>query len=202
MVIAGAGGHGLEVRQTLIQEGINPSEIFFFDENATQIQRQGINGNGFYEVSELKKYFEHNPLFVLGVGNPIYREKLFYMLTSLGGSAFGIGNVFTSQQRNPSFIFDLMPFSFIGPDTKIGQGVLINTRAHIHHECLVGDFSEIGPGAMLLGASKIGRKCRIGAGAIILPEIEIGDEVIVGAGAVVTKNVKGMGKIVKGIPAK
>ena len=94
-----------------------------------------------------------------------------------------------------------MPFSFIRPETKIGIGVLINTRAHVHHECRVGDFSDIGPGAMLLGNSQAGKRCRIGAGAVLLPGIKLGDDVVVGAGAVVTKDWSNNSKIV-GVPAR
>lgn len=51
---------------------------------------------------------------------------------------------------------------------------------------VIGDFSEVGARAILLGGSKTGELCRIGA--FILPEVELNNEVIVGAGAVVTKS--------------
>jgi sugar O-acyltransferase (sialic acid O-acetyltransferase NeuD family) len=188
MIIAGAGGHGLEVRHVLKQRGISPTEIYFFDEDSIKLQRKEIQGTGISEVSEIKKHFYKDSRFVLGVGNPIYREKLFHFLSSLGGSVFNIESVASLESSNSKTIFDAMPYSFIGPETIIGLGVLVNTRAHVHHECEVGEFSEIGPGAMLLGAAKIGKKCRIGAGAVILPGVELGDEVVVGAGAVVTKS--------------
>lgn len=200
MIIAGAGGHGLEVRHVLIQQGISASGIYFFDENPFNLQRKEIYGSGIFEIADLQKHFSQDPRFILGVGNPIYREKLFHLLNSQGGSAYGIGSVSITELRNSTTVFDAMPYSFIGPETKIGLGVLINTRAHVHHECEVGDFSEIGPGAMLLGAAKIGNKCRIGAGAVILPGVELGDEVIVGAGAVVTKSFSKACTLI-GIPA-
>tara|TARA_R110002020_G_scaffold233498_1_gene445295 strand:+ start:1853 stop:2185 length:333 start_codon:yes stop_codon:yes gene_type:complete len=97
--------------------------------------------------------------------------------------------------------FDAMPLSFIIPNTKIGLGVLINIRAHVHHEYEVGKFSEITPVAMLLGGANTGQRSRIGAGAV-LPGVQLGDEVIVGAGAVVTKDFFEIGGVLKGIPAK
>jgi sugar O-acyltransferase (sialic acid O-acetyltransferase NeuD family) len=202
MIVAGAGGHGLEVRQVLIEQGIPASEILFFDEDPIKVHRKEIHGTGIFQLAELQKQFIHDPRFVLGVGNPIFREKLFQLLTSLGGRLFGISNVFNSESKISSHPFDAMQYSFIGPETNIGLGVLVNTRAHVHHECAVGDFSEIGPGAILLGGSKIGRACRIGAGAVILPGVQLGDEVVVGAGAVVTRDCVKKGKVLKGIPAK
>lgn len=201
MIIAGAGGHGLEVRHVLIQHGVSASEIYFFDEDANKLQNKEILGTGIFEITELQKHFSQDPRFVLGVGNPIFREKLFHLLTSLGGSAYGIDCVSISKTNNSNAFFDVMPLSFIGPQTKIGLGVLVNTRAHVHHECIIGDFSEIGPGAILLGASRVGKKCRIGAGAVLLPGVELGDEVIVGAGAVVIRSVLRQ-SILVGIPAQ
>lgn len=202
MIIAGAGGHGLEVAFALKEVGFLNSDICFFDENKSKAQDSLFKDSLIVEMDALKIKLKQDPRFVLGVGNPIYREKLFRLLTSLGGSAYGINCVSYIEPENSSSVFDAMPYSFIGAETKIGLGVLVNTRAHVHHECVIGDFTEIGPGAMLLGASKVGTKCRIGAGAVLLPGVELGDEVIVGSGAVVTKNVKGKGKVVKGIPAK
>lgn len=201
MVIAGAGGHGHELKYCLIQEGIANSEIIFFDEDPSNKNLEEhptlICGD-----EQLKEAFQKDPRFMLGVGNPIHREKLYHLLTNLGGIYTGIHGSSSLKEDIHQFQFDVFPFSFLGPKTRIGTGVLINTRASVHHESTVGEFSEIGPGAMLLGASKIGKKCRIGAGAVILPGVELGDEVIVGAGAVVTKSFFGKGMVIKGIPAK
>ncbi|PZX57768.1 sugar O-acyltransferase (sialic acid O-acetyltransferase NeuD family) [Algoriphagus ratkowskyi] len=196
MIIAGAGGHGKEVRHVLIQQGFSHSEISFFDEDPTRLIDSGILSS-----EETQAHFSKDSRFVLGVGNPFFREKLYNLLVALGGTLFGLTNHHPVLSEDLAYGFDEMPFSFIGPDTKIGLGVLVNTRAHIHHDCEVGDFSEIGPGAMMLGGSKIGKHCRIGAGVIVLPGVELGDGVIVGAGAVVTKSVFEKSTLV-GIPAK
>ncbi|MEN2281228.1 DapH/DapD/GlmU-related protein [Algoriphagus sp. SE2] len=188
MIIAGAGGHGLEVAMALDKLGFPSEQVFFYDQDKSKISDPEIGKSLVLKDDDLKNILKNDSRFVIGVGNPVFREKLFKQLSSLGGSLFGISFVSEKVLNITSNTFDAMPYSFIGPRTKIGLGVLVNTRAHVHHECEVGDFSEIGPGAMLLGASKIGRKCRIGAGAVILPGVELGNEVVVGAGAVVTKS--------------
>jgi sugar O-acyltransferase (sialic acid O-acetyltransferase NeuD family) len=201
MVIAGAGGHGLEVLEVLLKNGVSKNEILFFDEDPKKSYRFIREIRVVFDMSELKQHFITSNAFYLGVGNPTFRENLFKLLNQVGG-------MFKPLLADSSFLshsvigqFDAMPFSFIGPETKIGKGVLINTRAHVHHECKVGDFTDIGPGAMLLGNSQAGKRCRIGAGAVLLPGIKIGDDVIVGTGAVVTKNFDSGSKIV-GIPAR
>lgn len=200
MIIAGAGGHGLEVAFVLKEFGFYSSDIFYYDEDLSKSDNSSVKEAFILKVDALKSKLKQDPRFVLGVGNPIFREKLYRLLTSYGGKMYGIGSSLDAKSIHSKTVYDEMPYSFVGPETKIGLGVLVNTRAHVHHECTVGDFSEIGPGAMLLGGSKIGRACRIGAGAIILPGIELADQVIVGAGAVVTKSVL-MPSILVGIPA-
>lgn len=201
MVIAGAGGHGLEVLEILLKNGFSKNGILFFDQNPKK-SNQIIRGiRVVSDFGEVKHHFSISNFFCLGVGNPAFRESLFSLLDQAGGTFIPLLADSSFLSNSASGQFDAMPFSFVGPETKIGRGVLINTRANVHHECQVGDFSDIGPGAMLLGNSQAGKRCRIGAGAVLLPGIKIGDDVIVGAGAVVTKNFDSGSKIA-GIPAK
>ncbi len=201
MIIAGSGGHGLEVLETLLKNGFSKGDITFFDQNPDK-NDQLISGiHVVSNLNEVKKLFRRSNYFCLAVGTPLFREKLLNLLEQAGGMYQGIksNSAFISHSANGQF--DALPFSFVGPETTIGKGVLINTRAHVHHECHVGDFSDIGPGAMLLGNSHTGKRCRIGAGAVLLPGVLLGDDVVVGAGAVVTKDWSKNSKIA-GVPAK
>lgn len=201
MVIAGAGGHGLEVLQLLKGTGLNEKDILFFDEDK---KKEGLSLGGIPVITSLKslsEVFKKDSRFCLGVGNPNSRRSLFSVLKSEGGDFVGLKGEYSISSIENELEFDLFPFSFLGPEVLIEKGVLINTRAHIHHNCFVGEFSEIAPGALLLGGAKVGKSCRIGAGAIILPGVELGDEVVVGAGAVVTRN-QSSGKKIMGVPAR
>ena len=201
MVIAGAGGHGLEVLEILLANEFLKNDILFFDQDPKKSDQfiQGIRVVS--DLKEVRQHFSISNFFCLGVGTPAYRESLFNLLDQAGG-------IFKPLLSKSSFLshsaigqFDAMPFSFIGPDTKIGRCALLNTRANVHHESQIGDFSEIGPGAILLGNSQTGKRCQIGAGAVLLPGVKIGDDAIVGAGAVVTKDFDSGSKIV-GVPAR
>ena len=89
----------------------------------------------------------------------------------------------------------------INPLAKIGTGVICNTGCIIEHECVVGDFAHIGPGAVLCGNVKIGKQSFIGANAVIRQGITIGENATIGAGSVVVKNVPDNATVV-GVPAK
>lgn len=190
MIIAGAGGHALELLDILILQN-NTENLIFFDEinSASLIQNQfPIIHN---EV-QVKEHFQTDPQFILGTGNPKLRHSFYLRFTALGGklcSVRGIGGTCSSfsQGAEQSDIFNQC---FIGPNTSFGIGCLINSGAQIHHEVQIGEFTEINPGAILLGGTQIGSFSSIGTNATILPKVKIGDNVRVGAGAVITKDVK------------
>lgn len=200
MVIVGAGGHGKEVLFLLINGGYDPLSICFFDED-TSIDIVRLKERSFpvySSMESIKSQLGSNPSFCLGVGNPILRRKFFDLFVGLGVKLDWLN--FSGVASREEVHGDLMPLTFVGPEVNLGKGVLINTGAQVHHESQVGEFSEIGPKAILLGGAKIGSFCRLGAGAIILPGVALGDGVIVGAGAVVTKSFPDKGVLI-GIPA-
>lgn len=93
-----------------------------------------------------------------------------------------------------------MTHAIIYNSTIIGEGCLLNSACSIHHGVNIGKYTEVSPGARLLGNSSIGDFCLIGANAVILPNIRIGSNVIIGAGAVVTKDIPD-NSIAVGVPA-
>jgi acetyltransferase-like isoleucine patch superfamily enzyme len=67
--------------------------------------------------------------------------------------------------------------------------VICNTGCIIEHECIIGDFVHIAPGAVLCGNVSIGNGTFVGANSVIRQGISIGKNVTIGAGTVVTKDV-------------
>ena len=201
MVIAGAGGHSLEVLEILTRNGYLKKDILFFDQDPQKKNQSTSEIQVVSEMESIKQHFSNSNFFCLGVGKPESRKYLYDLLSQEGALYFGLRHESAFYSGSTSGDFDAFPFSFIGPETTIGLGVLVNTRAHVHHGSTIGDFSEIGPGAMVLGDAKIGSNCRIGAGAVILPGVELGNGIVVGAGAVVTKSEKSESTLV-GVPAR
>ncbi|WP_111672122.1 acetyltransferase [Algoriphagus litoralis] len=200
MLIAGAGGHALEIKEEL-EKLHRTMEFQFFDDAGYQLNSPLRSYPLYQDLNLTKTKFALEPQFALGIGNPDYREKFTMSFEDIGGHYFPVHSCTAEVSVSAQGLFDAMAFSFVGPKTKFGKAVLVNSRANVHHEAQIGDFTEIGPGALILGQVKIGRKCRIGAGAVLLPGVQLGDQVIVGAGAVVTKNI-GSDQVVVGVPAK
>lgn len=91
----------------------------------------------------------------------------------------------------------------IGKGTKLGHGgiaVVINKRAIIGQNCVIGSCVTIGGKSKGDAAPKIGDFVYIATGAKVLGDIQIGNHVIIGANSVVVKDVPS-NCVVAGIPA-
>ncbi|MBL7840248.1 MAG: acetyltransferase [Cyclobacteriaceae bacterium] len=71
----------------------------------------------------------------------------------------------------------------------LGQHVIVNTAAHIDHDCEISDFVHIAPGASLCGRISVGEGTLLGAGSIVIPGIKIGQWCTIGAGSVITRDI-------------
>ncbi|RQO36101.1 sugar acetyltransferase [Herminiimonas sp. KBW02] len=91
--------------------------------------------------------------------------------------------------------------AIVAADSVLGEVCIINHKASVDHECVLGDGVHLAPGATLCGCVHLGDNVMIGAGAVVLPRLSIGANTIVGAGAVVTKDLP-EGVVVTGCPAR
>ena len=72
---------------------------------------------------------------------------------------------------------------------SIGRSAIVNTNAVVSHDCVIGDFVHVAPGALLAGEVEVGRATLIGMGATAVVYLKIGASVIVGNGAVLNEDV-------------
>lgn len=95
----------------------------------------------------------------------------------------------------------LLAGSVVNAATRIGAGTIVNTNASIDHDCDVGEFVHVAPGATIGGGVTIGDLAFVGIGATVLPGVIVGAGAMVGAGAVVIADVP-PGATVVGVPAR
>lgn len=89
----------------------------------------------------------------------------------------------------------------LGACAKAGKGLILNTLCSVDHDCVLGDFVHISPGAHVAGGVTIGDRTHIGIGASVIDGIRIGKNAIIGAGAAVVEDVPD-GATVVGVPAR
>jgi acetyltransferase EpsM len=83
----------------------------------------------------------------------------------------------------------IMPRAYVGSETHIGYGSIVNTAAVVSHDCHVGSYVNIAPGALIAGAVQIGDRSLVGMGVTINLEVRVGEGVLIGNGATVKRDV-------------
>ncbi len=73
--------------------------------------------------------------------------------------------------------------------SRIGSHCIVNTRAVVDHDCVLGDFSSLAPGVTLGGGVQIGQFAALGVGAACAHGLSIGGHAVVGVGAAIVRNV-------------
>jgi len=95
----------------------------------------------------------------------------------------------------------IMAGTVINSGSVIGDFAIINTRASLDHDCLLGSFSSLAPGVTTGGNVTIGAYSAVSIGATVLHGKIIGAHSVVGAGSLVMKEVFDY-DVVYGCPAK
>ena len=95
----------------------------------------------------------------------------------------------------------LSPFVTLTSNIRIGRAFHANLYSYIEHDCIVGDFVTLAPGAKINGNVTLGDHVYIGSNAVIRQGLTIGVGAVVGMGAVVTSDVPPR-VIVVGNPAR
>ena len=95
----------------------------------------------------------------------------------------------------------VMAGTVIQPGSRIGRNAIVNTKASVDHDCLIGDHVHLAPGVTLSGEVTVGAGTHVGTGATVIQGVRIGSGSMVGAGALVLKDVPD-GVTAMGVPAK
>lgn len=193
MLIIGAGGFAKEVLEICVRNE-RLDNIYFYDD-----LNNNVVGNLYGKFPILKSfdeatlYFKENDnRFTIGIGTPIMRQKVFNNFKDIGGNLVSVisekANIgsYDVEIGNGANILDGVNIS---NSVRIGKSSMLYYNSIITHDCKIGDYAEISPGATILGKVQIGDYVQIGARATILPGIKIGSNVLIGAGSVVTRDI-------------
>lgn len=198
LVVLCAGGHARVVIEALHSRGILPD---FATDRSPALEAKFVQGIPITGSDEdVLAMPSATTQLVNGLGNRAtrfssgltHRRDLFCRFDALG---YGFPAVVhysavVASSVLPADGAQVMAGAIIQPGAQIGRNVLINSRALVEHDCLVGDHSHIAPGAVLCGGVVVEEEVHVGAGAIVLGGIRLGAGSVVAAGATVTKNVE------------
>lgn len=95
----------------------------------------------------------------------------------------------------------VMAGAVIQPGSRIGMNSIVNTKASIDHDCLIGDHVHLSPGVTLSGGVHVEDAAHLGTGTTVIQGMTIGKNSFIGAGSVVITDVPGGAEFV-GVPAR
>ena len=160
-----------------------------------------VYGKPVVEESSAKNLNVRNA--IVAIGDNTVRKKVFEKLRNDGYLIINAVShlAYVSPRAELGCGVVVMPFSVVNIGVRIGDGTIINTRASVDHDTVVGDFCHIAPGSALCGFVNVGNESFICAGSTVIDRITIGEKAIVGAGAMVNRNVLARQTVI-GVPAK
>ncbi len=192
LVILGGGGHAKVLIDALLMCGATIKGVL--DPRLAKGTLVLADVSVIGDDTELALYDPNTVLVVNGVGSlpgQIKRRELYNLL-------FQRNYRFTKVIHQTAIISNfaklaegvqVMAGSVIQAGTEIGSNTIINTRASIDHDCVIGQHVHIAPGAVLSGEVIVEDDVHIGTGASVIQGIHIGAGAVIGAGASVGKNV-------------
>jgi sugar O-acyltransferase (sialic acid O-acetyltransferase NeuD family) len=204
--LVGAGGMGRETMSFLKQlPQFADADICFLETNPIAEQWLGIP---YLRIDEFLLDAHRELQFAVAVSASRVRERLAEQM--LAGGAIAQDIVHPTAQIGPDVQLGqgavISAFSFLGAGARIGRMFQCNAQASVHHDCVIGDYVTLAPGARCNGNVHVHDHAYVGASAVIrqgTPErpLVIGEGAVVGMGAVVTKDVAAFTTVV-GNPAR
>ena len=170
------------------EKAYNPFGLPYFGTEDSEFGLDAIKANGYF----------------IAVGDNKLRKKIYESLQKNNlpsTNAIHTSAVIDSSANIANQCVMIAANATINPLASIATGAICNTGCIIEHECVVGEFAHIGPGAVLCGNVKIGAGTFVGANAVIRQGITIGKNAMIGAGAVVIKDVPDNATVI-GVPAR
>jgi sugar O-acyltransferase (sialic acid O-acetyltransferase NeuD family) len=186
VAIVGYSGHAFVIIDILLSAGRLVTAYCDQEEKSSNPYHLSYLGKESEVIHQLKNYD-----FFACVGHNGIREKIHTQLSQYLGNpinAIHPSAVISASVRMGDGVM-IAANATLNPMVEIGRGVICNTSSSIDHECVIGDFAHIAPGAVLCGNVNIGRSTFVGANSVIRQGITIGNNVTIGAGTVVVKDI-------------
>ncbi len=199
LVLVGAGGFFLEVYDYLrsgLCHDAQPVEIKGF------LDKQAIDSNrGVEYLGAVTDYaVQPDDRFLICIGNPFTRERLYEDLKSRGAQFYTLIHktalISPSAQLAEGVI--VCPFSIVNAEARVAANVCLNVNTSVGHEASIGQSCSLSPYAAVNGNARLGKLCFMGTRATVFPGISVGDKTTIDSHSYVKQNT-GEAKIVSNV---
>jgi sugar O-acyltransferase (sialic acid O-acetyltransferase NeuD family) len=207
--VYGAGGSGRGImplaRSELRARGLEAARLVFIDDAkaGTVVNGQDvISGQSFLTDKSTEKFA------AIAIANSRIRSQLDAELVAAGVKPWTLiaENVIIMDDTIIGEGALISPFVTLTSNIRIGRQFHANLYSQVEHDCVVGDFVTLAPGARVNGNIVLEDHVYVGSNAVIRHGLQgapvvIGKGAVIGMGAVVTRSVA-PGTTVVGNPAR
>lgn len=202
VIILGAGGHSrvlIDILQLTARKIIGITDPFYRDREFCDLPILG-------EDEKILAYSPAEIELVNGMGSIGSTQKRKDLFQTFKRKGYHFANVIhPTAIISPHVTLEegvqIMAGAILQPGTHIGTNSIINTKASVDHDCIIGAHVHIAPGVTLSGNCLIEDEVHVGTGATLIQGLRVGNKSVIGAGAVVIRDVPS-GCTVVGNPAK
>jgi len=199
ILVYGGGGHGKMLIDLLRALGIYRIIGVVDDglEAGKAVLGVPVLGNGTV-LSDLYQQGVRLAVNAVGaIGNVTVRIEVFRRLAEAGYAFPAV--IHPTAYVEPSAVLSpgaqVLAHAYVGSEAHIGFGSIVNTGSIVSHDCNLGDFTNVSPGAMLAGEVCTGSGVLIGMGATVNLQVKMGAGARVGNGATVKSDVPEKGVV-------
>ena len=186
IVIIGASGFGKEVAWVIDRiNTVAPAiEVIGFCDDAPDKQQGSFCG--FPLLGAVERFAAAHPDcgFICAIGNNRLRQQV--TARALDSHLTPVSVIDPSAIIAPDAVLAEGAYvgvaSIVSVGAVIGRGVIVNHQACVGHDVLLGDFSQVCPGARISGRCEIGEGALLGTNAAIIPLKKMGAWSTLGAG--------------------
>lgn len=192
IVLIGGGGHASVVAEILLQQGREIVAVVSHDSIAERPVFQGIKHLS--SDTQVAKFKPSDVKLVNGVGmlpKSTIRQKIngYFLAQGYHFDTVIAPSAVVSPYATLKQGAQVLAGAIVQSGASIGAHSIINSKALIEHDCVLGEYNHIAPGATMCGQVKTKSNVFVGAGAIVTPNTAIGENAIVGAGSCITRSI-------------
>lgn len=126
-----------------------------------------------------------------GIGNILSRINVFERLFEAGFTCPTLVHptAFVEPSASLAEAVQVMPHAYVGSEAQVGYGVIVNTGVIVSHDCRIGKYTNLSPGAILAGEVVVGEAGLVGMGVTVNLRVKIGPRARIGNSATVKQDV-------------